>query len=85
MPAPANFNGVRPVIAPDDAPWRIHDIRRTVATGIQALQDRTEIIEAVLNHLAGTKSGIVGVYQCYSYQEEKRQAMKRHIKKLTAA
>lgn len=36
----------------------------------------------------GTKSGIVGVYQCYPYQEEKRQAMKRwgrDIKKLTAS
>lgn len=70
------------------APWRIHDIRRTVATGMQALQIRTEIIESVLNHLSGTKSGIVGVYQCYPYQAEKRQAMKRwgrHIKKLTAS
>lgn len=70
------------------APWRIHDIRRTVATGMQALQIRTEIIESVLNYLSGTKSGIVGVYQCYPYQEEKRQAMKRwgrHIKKLTAS
>lgn len=70
------------------APWRLHDIRRTVATGMQALQIRTEIIESVLNHLSGTKSGIVDVYQCYPYQEEKRQAMKRwgrHIKKLTAS
>lgn len=55
---------------------------------MQALQIRTEIIESVLNHLSGTKSGIVGVDQCYPYQEEKRQAMKRwgrHIKKLTAS
>jgi hypothetical protein len=55
---------------------------------MQALQIRTEIIESVLNHLSGTKSGIVGVYQCYPYQEDKRQAMKRwgrHIKKLTAS
>lgn len=70
------------------APWRIHDIRRTVTTGMQAWKIRTEIIESVLNHFSGTKSGIVGVYQCYSYQEEKRQAMKRwgrQIKKLTAS
>lgn len=55
---------------------------------MQALQIRTEIIESVLNHLSGTKSGIVGVYQCYPYQEEKRQAMKqwgRHIKKLATS
>jgi integrase len=69
-------------------PWRLHDLRRTVATGMQALKIRTEIIEAILNHLSGVKSGIARVYQCYDYQEEKRQAMKawgRHIKKLTTA
>lgn len=55
---------------------------------MQALKIRTEIIEAILNHLSGVKSGIARVYQCYDYQEEKRQAMKewgRHIKKLTTA
>ena len=41
-------------------PWRIHDIRRTVTTEMHALQIRTEIIESVLNHLSGTKSGICG-------------------------
>lgn len=69
-------------------PWRLHDLRRSVATGMQALKIRTEIIEAILNHLSGTRGGIVAVYQCYDYQDEKRQAMKvwgRHIKKLTRA
>ena len=69
-------------------PWRLHDIRRTVATGMQSLQVPTVIIEAVLNHLSGTMSGIVGVYQCYPYQGEKRQALKRwsrYIKRLTAS
>lgn len=57
------------------APWRLHDIRRTVATGMQRLSIRTEVIEAVLNHVSGLRSGIVGVYQCYDYGREKRQAM----------
>jgi hypothetical protein len=55
---------------------------------MQALQVRVEIIEAVLNHLSGIRSDIVRVYQCYPYQDEKRQAMKqwgRHIKKLTGS
>jgi len=57
------------------APWRLHDIRRTVATGMQALNIRTEIIESVLNHVSGFRSGIVSVYQCYDYRKEKRQAL----------
>lgn len=56
-------------------PWRLHDLRRTVATGMQALNVRTEIIEAVLNHVSGTRAGIVGVYQCYDFQAEKREAL----------
>lgn len=69
-------------------PWRLHDIRRAVATGMQALSVRTEIIESVLNHLSGLKSGIVGVYQCYDYRKEKRQALDawaRSIERLSKA
>lgn len=53
---------------------------------MQALKIRTEVVDAILNHLSGVRSGIVGVYQCYPYDREKRQAMKawgRHIRKLT--
>lgn len=56
-------------------PWRLHDLRRTVATGMQALQIRTEVIEAVLNHFSGMKAGIVSVYQCYDYRAEKKMAL----------
>jgi integrase len=56
-------------------PWRIHDIRRTVATGLQQLGVRFEVTEAVLNHLSGAKSGIAGVYQRYDWQDEKRAAL----------
>lgn len=44
------------------APWRLHDIRRTVATGLQRLGVRFEVTEAILNHVSGAKSGIAGVY-----------------------
>jgi integrase len=67
------------------ADWRLHDIRRSVATGMQALQIRTEIIEAVLNHQCGTRDGIVSVYQRYDYEVEKRLALNlwaEHIAKL---
>jgi len=57
------------------APWRLHDIRRTVATGLQRLGVRLEVTEAVLNHVSGTRAGIVGVYQRHDYAEEKRAAL----------
>lgn len=57
------------------APWRLHDLRRTVATGLQRLGVRLEVTEAVLNHVSGSRAGIVGVYQRYDYAEEKRAAL----------
>jgi integrase len=55
--------------------WRLHDIRRTVATGMQRLHVPLEVTEAVLNHIAGTRAGIVGIYQRHDYFDEKRQAL----------
>jgi integrase len=58
-------------------PWTIHDLRRTVATGLQSLGVKLEVTEAVLNHVAGSRAGIVGVYQRYAYDAEKRRALER--------
>ena len=55
--------------------WRVHDIRRTVATGLQRLGIRFEVTEAVLNHVSGSKSGVAGVYQRHDWKEEKRAAL----------
>lgn len=62
--------------------WRVHDIRRTVATGLQRLGVRFEVTEAVLNHVSGAKSGVAGVYQRHDWKQEKRDALDawgRHI------
>jgi integrase len=62
--------------------WRLHDIRRTVATGLQRLGMRLEAIEAVLGHTGGSRAGIVGVYQRHSFTDEKRTALDawaRHV------
>lgn len=83
------FNGPVPgsaVKAVD--PWRIHDLRRTVATGLQRLGVRLEVTEAVLNHISGTRSGIAGVYQRHDFRDEKREALERwavHVMSLIAA
>jgi integrase len=57
------------------APWRIHDIRRTVATGLQKLKVPLTVTEAVLGHTAGSRGGIVGIYQRHDYADEKRAAL----------
>ena len=55
--------------------FTIHDIRRTVATGMQRLGIRLEVTEAVLNHVSGSRAGIVGVYQRHHFTGEKREAL----------
>jgi len=52
--------------------WTLHDLRRTVASGLQRLGVRLEVTEAVLNHKSGSTAGIVGVYQRHDYADEKR-------------
>jgi integrase len=54
--------------------WRVHDLRRTMATGFQRLGVRFEVTEAALNHLSGSKSGVAGIYQRYDWRDEKREA-----------
>ncbi len=55
--------------------WRLHDLRRTVATGLQRLGVRLEVTEQVLNHVSGSRAGIVGVYQRHDFASEKRAAL----------
>lgn len=57
------------------AQWRVHDARRTLATGLQRLGVRFEVTEAVLNHVSGSRSGIAGVYQRHGWGLEKRAAL----------
>jgi integrase len=56
-------------------PWNVHDLRRTVATGLQRLGIRLEVTEAVLNHISGTRAGIAGVYQRHDWASEKCAAL----------
>ena len=59
----------------DLAPWTIHDLRRTVATGLQKLGTNLQVIEAVLGHTSGSRSGVVGTYQRHSFDAEKCAAL----------
>lgn len=58
--------------------WRLHDIRRSVATGISGLQSpqvQPHIVEALLNHISGSRSGVAGVYNRHAYYNEKKYAL----------
>ena len=57
------------------APWRLHDIRRTVATRLADIGVLPHVVEAVLNHISGHKAGVAGVYNRASYAAEKRAAL----------
>ena len=58
------------------APWRIHDLRRTVRTGMGKIGIKPHVAELVLNH-TGHKSGIGGVYDHYDYEPEITEALAR--------
>ncbi len=57
------------------APWRLHDLRRTFATGCARLGVPLHVVEKSLNHTSGTFGGIVAVYQRHDFLQERCQAM----------
>jgi hypothetical protein len=66
----------------------IHDIRRSVASGMARLGVNLPVIEKLLNHVSGSFAGIVGVYQRHDFADEKRAALDlwaKHIGEIVAA
>src|SRR5262249_42418080 len=52
--------------------WRLHDIRRTMRTGLSALPVPDLVRELVIAH---TKLGLHKVYDLHAYESEKRHAL----------
>lgn len=70
----------------DIPPWRLHDLRRTAATGMAALGHPPHVVEAVLNHRSGTRGGLVAVYQHYQHRPERKAALldwAAHLERIT--
>lgn len=67
--------------------WTPHDIRRSVATHMaEELRIAPHIIDAVLNHVSGTKAGVAGVYNRALHLDERRDALDawaRHLMQIT--
>jgi integrase len=66
-------------------PWRLHDLRRTAATGMARLNFPPHVVDKVLNHVSGTIRGVAAVYNRFEYLEERRAALEawgRHVGRL---
>src|SRR5262249_4569438 len=73
----ANKRRLDALLPADMPPWWLHDLRRTVASGMARLGVNLPVIEKVLNHSSGSFGGIVGVYQRHDFAGEKRHALER--------
>jgi len=57
-------------------PFRLHDLRRTVASGMAEDGHSPDVIDRLLNHVSGSQSGVKGVYQRYQFLKEREEATK---------
>jgi integrase len=60
---------------PPPAPWTLHDLRRSVATGLQRLGEHEDWIEAFQNR--AVREGSAKHYQHHHYKEEMRTIAQR--------
>lgn len=67
------------LVEPDNsaplAPWGLHDLRRSCASGLARLGVDLHVIERCLNHVSGSFAGIVGVYQRHRFEDAMARAM----------
>jgi hypothetical protein len=63
-------------------------LRRSAATGLGELGIFPHVIEAILNHVSGTRSGVAGLYNKAAHETEKAAALQRwaeHVAAITKA
>lgn len=67
--------------------WRLHDLRRTFASGMARLGISPYIADKILNHQSHTMSSTAAVYQRHAFLPERQAAMERwsiHVEQLMA-
>jgi integrase len=57
--------------------WRLHDLRRTMVSGMARLGVAPHVADKILNHVGGTISGVAAVYQRHEFLRERRDALER--------
>jgi integrase len=57
------------------APWRLHDLRHAMSTGMHEKGVAPHIVEAIINHISGHKAGVAGRYNHANYSAERKAAL----------
>jgi integrase len=68
--------------------WTLHDLRRTVVSGMARLGVAPHVADKILNHQTGTISGVAAVYQRHEFLIERKEALCRwgqHVAGLTVS
>ena len=55
--------------------WRLHDLRRTMVSGMARHGVAPHVADKILNHVGGTISGVAAVYQRHEFLKERRDAL----------
>jgi integrase len=55
--------------------WRLHDLRRTVVSGMARLGVAPHIADRILNHVGGTIGSVASVYQRHEFLAERKAAL----------
>ena len=66
----------------------MHDLRRTLSTGLAAQGVAPHVTERLLNHVTGILGGVAGVYNRFKYLEEVRAALAlwaNHVEQISGA
>jgi integrase len=63
------------LLPPGTPHWTLHDVRRTVASGMARIGIGLPVVEKVLGHRSGSFRGVVGIYQRHDFANEKRAAL----------
>ena len=61
------------------SPWTLHDLRRTMRTGLATLGVPPHVAELCLGH---KQRGIAAVYDQHRYEREKREALEKWVSRL---
>jgi integrase len=57
--------------------WRLHDLRRTIVSGMARTGIPPHVADKILNHQSGTISGVAAVYQRHDFLTERKDALDR--------
>ena len=70
------------VLGSDVAPWRFHDLRRTMRTALSGLPNISNLVAELV--IAHAQPGLHKVYDQHSYLDEKRRALELWASRLMA-